>query len=302
MSKSSPSRTLWHGLALAGIIAGTLASASTAFAGECPAEKMKANVREKVDYKPVGVTDVTLGAISLEKQPANIKDRELRFRKLTIEPGGIVPWHSHDDRPALIYVQQGEIVEYASNCAEPIIHKAGEIRPEVSGTSHWWKNLGKETVILYVGDVCLPSERELSDMLDVSRTALREAIRSLENAGIVEMRKGSRGGAFITRSGAGQVTRTFRDMLDFGQVSLATLLEARLLVMDAVVRAACVRAKPADIERLSRNVAETVELTRQGRYEDRTPKAVEFSTLLANSTGNQVMSAILEAMASVALS
>ena len=92
---------------------------------------MKPNVRQMVDYKPVGVTDVTLGAINLEKQPANIKDRELRFRKLTIEPGGIVPWHSHDDRPALIFVQQGEIVEYASNCAEPIVHKAGEIRPEV---------------------------------------------------------------------------------------------------------------------------------------------------------------------------
>lgn len=145
----------------------------------------------------------------------------------------------------------------------------------------------------------LPSERELSEMLDVSRTALREAIRSLEIAGIVELRKGSKGGAFITRSGAGQVTRTFRDMLDFGRVSLATLLEARLMVMDAVVRAACERASAADIARLSRNVAETVELTRQGRYEERTLKAVEFSTLLANSTGNQVMSAILEAMASV---
>ena len=88
------SRTLWQGLALAGIIAGSLASASTAFAGECPAGKMQANVREKVDYKPVGVTDVTLGSINLEKQPANIKDRELRFRKLTIEPGGIDMGHA----------------------------------------------------------------------------------------------------------------------------------------------------------------------------------------------------------------
>src|SRR4051812_10284435 len=149
----STSRTLWQGLALAGIIAGSLASASTAFAGECPAGKMQANVREKVDTKPVGVTDVTLGSIDLEKQPAQIKDRELRFRKLTIEPGGIVPWHSHDDRPALIFVQQGEIVEYASNCIDPIVHKAGDLRPEVYGTSHWWKNLGKETVILYVGAV-----------------------------------------------------------------------------------------------------------------------------------------------------
>ena len=137
---NATSRTIRQGLALAAIIAGSLATASNAIAGECPAGKMQPNVRPMVDTKPVGVTDVTLGSINLEKQPANIRDRELRFRKLTIEPGGIVPWHSHDDRPALIYVQQGEIVEYASNCAEPIMHKAGEIRPEVAGTSHWWKN------------------------------------------------------------------------------------------------------------------------------------------------------------------
>jgi hypothetical protein len=113
------SRARWQSLALACVIAGSAATATTAFAGECPADKMKADAREKVDFKPVGVTDVTLGSIDLEKQPAHLKDRELRFRKLTIEPGGIVPWHSHDDRPA----------------------------------SHWWKNLGTQTVILYVGDV-----------------------------------------------------------------------------------------------------------------------------------------------------
>jgi len=144
-------RTRALGLTVA--ITGSMVVASTAFAGECPADKMKPNVRAMVDYKPVGVSDVTLGSIDLGKQPAHIEGRELRFRKLTIEPGGIVPWHSHDDRPALIFVEQGEIVEYASNCEVPITHKAGDISPEVSGTSHWWKNLGKETVILYVGDV-----------------------------------------------------------------------------------------------------------------------------------------------------
>ena len=98
-------------------------------------------------------TDVTLGVIDLEKQPAHIKDRELRFRKLTIEPGGIVPWHSHADRPAIIYIAQGEIVEYASNCAVPIVHKIGEIRPETNPTEHWWQNHGTTTVVLFVGDV-----------------------------------------------------------------------------------------------------------------------------------------------------
>jgi len=65
------------------------------------------------------VTDTTLASIDLEQEPAKLKGRELRFRKLVIEPGGVVPWHSHDDRPALIYVAQGEVVEYDSNCSSP---------------------------------------------------------------------------------------------------------------------------------------------------------------------------------------
>jgi quercetin dioxygenase-like cupin family protein len=125
----------------------------SAQAGECPAGKSMPNARQPVDIKGGGVTDTTLGAIDLGTQPARIAGRELRFRKLTIEPGGVVPWHSHDDRPALIYIAEGEIIEYASNCAAPIHHKAGDLRAEKYGTSHWWKNLGDKTVVLYVGDV-----------------------------------------------------------------------------------------------------------------------------------------------------
>ena len=127
--------------------------AVTAQAGECPVDKRKVDARQSVSFTAIGVTDTTLGSIDLSKEQANIKGRELRFRKLVIKPGGIVPWHSHDDRPALIYVAQGTIIEYASNCAGPIVHKAGEIRAETTGTSHWWKNLGSKTVVLYVGDV-----------------------------------------------------------------------------------------------------------------------------------------------------
>lgn len=140
-------------LAIASLVAGAAFVTSQAFAGECPAGAMKPNAREPVTFQPVGVTDTTLGSIDLSKEMVAVKDHELRFRKLTIEPGGIVPWHSHDDRPALIFVAEGEIIEYASNCALPILHKAGEIRKETQGTSHWWKNLGDKTVVLYVGDV-----------------------------------------------------------------------------------------------------------------------------------------------------
>ena len=98
-----------RGVVLAAIMAGaTLAGVSASAAGECPAGKLKADVRA----------------------PA-----------------------SHADRPAIIYIAEGEIVEYASNCADPIVHKAGDIRPETSGTAHWWQNLGNKTVVLFVGDV-----------------------------------------------------------------------------------------------------------------------------------------------------
>ena len=87
-----------------------------------------ANATKPVDHAAQGVTDTTLGAIDLGKEQAKITGRELRLRKMVIQAGGVVPWHSHDDRPAVIYVAEGEIVEYASNCAVPIVHKAGETR------------------------------------------------------------------------------------------------------------------------------------------------------------------------------
>jgi quercetin dioxygenase-like cupin family protein len=146
-----PSRATGRTFAFAALFASTFAAG--AIAGECPAGKIKADARPPVAHAGKGVTDTVLAAIDLEKEPAMLKERQLRFRKLTIEPGGIVPWHSHADRPAIIYIAEGEIVEYASNCADPIVHKAGEIRPETSGTAHWWQNHGRKTVVLFVGDV-----------------------------------------------------------------------------------------------------------------------------------------------------
>lgn len=126
---------------------------SVALAGECPADKARANATKPVTHAAKGVTDTTLAAIDLGKEPAKIAGRELRFRKLTIEPGGIVPWHSHGDRPAMIYVVSGEVTEYASTCAVPIVHRAGEVAAERAPTSHWWQNTGKASSVLISVDL-----------------------------------------------------------------------------------------------------------------------------------------------------
>ena len=65
------------------------------------------------------------------------------MRRLVIQPGGIVPWHSHDDRPALIYVVAGEITEYASNCACRSCTRPARSPSRDRHVSHWWKNTGK---------------------------------------------------------------------------------------------------------------------------------------------------------------
>ena len=137
---------------LAGVIASASFAVTAAQAGECPADQKKPGVRQPVDLKPVGVTDTVIAMIDVDKEQG-IKDRTLRMRKLVVEPGGIVPWHSHGERPAISYIIEGEINEYASNCAVLIPHKAGDVVAETKDISHWWKNLGDKTVVLLSSDL-----------------------------------------------------------------------------------------------------------------------------------------------------
>ncbi len=128
-------------------------SASAAQAGECPADKMKAGARTTGEMAPKDVTDNELSSIDLGKEIDGFDKRRLRFRKLVVQPGGVVPWHDHTDRPALILTASGEITEFRSDCSVGITHKAGEISKEVKGVMHWWKNEGTEEAVLYAADV-----------------------------------------------------------------------------------------------------------------------------------------------------
>jgi quercetin dioxygenase-like cupin family protein len=82
-----------------------------------------------------------------------VNGRDLRLRRLVIQPGGVVPFHSHNGRPAIIVTLKGEILEYASNCRAPIIHRAGEAVNETAEVAHYWVNRGKSVVELLSADV-----------------------------------------------------------------------------------------------------------------------------------------------------
>lgn len=147
----------------AALFTGLLGAAA---AGECPADKVATNALPGAATAPVGVTDDELASIDLSKENVKLNQRRLRLRHMVIQPGGIVPLHSHADRPALIMVTAGEIHEHSSKCAVPILHKAGETARESLGTMHWWKNSGSAPVHLTIADIVNDKKPEtMKDMM-----------------------------------------------------------------------------------------------------------------------------------------
>jgi quercetin dioxygenase-like cupin family protein len=134
-------------------VAAIAAAPATATAGSCPAGKMGVDVRAPDGTPAKGVTDTVLTSIDVAKEPVAIEGRLFRLRRLTILPGGVVPWHSHADRPAIIYVVSGEVTEFASSCSVPIVHRAGDATPELHVTAHWWRNTGNTTAVLLSADL-----------------------------------------------------------------------------------------------------------------------------------------------------
>lgn len=132
--------------------ASTVALAAPAQAGSCPAGQERTNPLAGAPTAPANVTDDLVGSVDLARE-IGVDGRDLRLRRLVVQPGGVVPLHSHAGRPALIITVSGEVSEYRSSCAVPIVHKAGEVSQESDGISHWWKNNGSVPAVLLSADV-----------------------------------------------------------------------------------------------------------------------------------------------------
>jgi DNA-binding FadR family transcriptional regulator len=129
--------------------------------------------------------------------------------------------------------------------------------------------------------------------------AVREGMRTLESAGLIMMKKGRHGGAFVSETSAKLVSQQIRDMLELGRATLPMLMEARLMMMDVVVRLACQRATAADFRAMEANLEKTVVLTEAGRFVDRTFTAIEFNKILADCTRNDIIGALVEGLSEV---
>ncbi len=139
----------------------SLALAGPALAGGCPPEHVLTEPREIKRVPQEALTREVIANVRLEGW-RDMGPYILRTRRLELQPGGTVPTHSHANRPAIVYVMKGTVIEHNSFCAVPIEHHAGDVSEEFApGFVHWWENKGNEVVTFLSSDVVpFPSDAE----------------------------------------------------------------------------------------------------------------------------------------------
>jgi DNA-binding FadR family transcriptional regulator len=142
----------------------------------------------------------------------------------------------------------------------------------------------------------LPSERELQEMLDVSRNTLRESLRVLEQKGLIEIRQGNRGGIFVKEINADSMTDSLGLFVQSQRITMEQISEFRQDLEGLVTRRAALRADSktmADVERL---LEKAEELAQKGpsQWEAFMQADKEIHLALARLAGNPLHHFFLE--------
>jgi len=138
----------------------------------------------------------------------------------------------------------------------------------------------------------LPSERELTQQLGVSRVSVRDALRMLEAYGLIEVRVGARGGAFVTAPAPALVGEGMANMLMLASVTPAEVTELRLIFELSLLPLACERRDEEDLEALGA-ICDRGEASLAGGAYD-VALSAEFHTRLARCTHNTAIALFAE--------
>jgi DNA-binding FadR family transcriptional regulator len=137
----------------------------------------------------------------------------------------------------------------------------------------------------------LPSERELATRFGVSRVTVRDALRVLESAGLIEIRVGARGGAFLTAPSVHKVGEGLSDMLTMSSLTAAEVTEARMVFEVAIMDLVCERATDADLDALAEICDRSEAAVAAGTYS--MELSAEFHIRLARCTHNRALDLIV---------
>lgn len=134
----------------------------------------------------------------------------------------------------------------------------------------------------------LPSENELSQMFNVSRVPIREALRKLNAFGVVETRQGE--GTYVATLTAGNFMNSLLPILILNKKNMMDILQYRTLVEGESAALAACNATAENISLLQSNVQEIVRIAKS--CPEFSHADLRFHTLVAQATQNTLIAGI----------
>ncbi|HEX4306086.1 MAG TPA: FCD domain-containing protein [Solirubrobacterales bacterium] len=144
----------------------------------------------------------------------------------------------------------------------------------------------------------LPSERDLAAAMQISRPTLREAVRVLDKAGVLDVRKGARGGIYVVSEFV--PLDLVRTQSDLRLQEVGGVLEARRLVEPRVAQLASTNARDEDFKPLRQIIDTQARMVENGEALEREDEFLQLDTRfhlrLARASGNTTIVSIMRAL------
>jgi GntR family transcriptional repressor for pyruvate dehydrogenase complex len=142
----------------------------------------------------------------------------------------------------------------------------------------------------------LPPEREMAEHFQTSRVALREALRSLEKEGLISVKRGAGGGAFVAdfNNALNALAESLNTVVRLGSAKSSDLTEMRSILEPESTRLATLRATPEDISALEAVVIAQEQELEGGELSRKLD--MEFHNCIALAAHNPVMNIVVNAV------
>ena len=132
----------------------------------------------------------------------------------------------------------------------------------------------------------LPAERSLAAQFQVGRLTIREALRTLEAKGLINIRHGRGGGAYVGMPDPAVIPSMMMDNLQIEGLTAKQITEARAGLECAIVEYAIKHANKKDLERIQRNIEESREIIDPENASEVVSKMIDYHILLGEATHN----------------
>lgn len=140
----------------------------------------------------------------------------------------------------------------------------------------------------------LPPEKKLGEQFQVSKQTLRESMRALEHMGLIDVRKGTGGGAFIVEVDERVAALNLANYLYFKNLSIEDLSEFRRIMEPYAAQRAATQISDADLVQLKRLNDVTRDSLQARNWDQVSRSEIDFHRLIARQTKNPILVLMLD--------